>query len=130
MEVKGIIISGMGRGKYFMSQDIYIKQFQENLKFKPFIGTLNIKIEPNEISKIMNIPTDKFGLINGKGKLGDVKFIKAVLNDAVEGAIVFPAKTKHTEDVLEFISNKNLRKSLKFRDGDKVNLKIDYKLQE
>ena len=125
MEVKGIIISGMGKGRYFMSQDIYIKQFQENLKFKPFVGTLNIKIEANEISKIMSIPKNKFFLINGKGKLGDVKFIKAILNDKVEGAIVFPAQTKHTEHVLEFISNKNLRKSLKLKDGNKVNLKID-----
>lgn len=125
MELKGIIISGMGKGKYFMSQDVYIEQFQEKLKFKPFSGTLNIKIEANEIAQIMNISNDKFGFISGKGKLGDVKFIKAVLNDDVEGAIIFPAKTRHTEDILEFISNKNLRESLKIKDGDKVTVNID-----
>lgn len=125
MEVKGIIISGMGKGTYFMSQDIYFDQFQEKLNFKPFVGTLNIKIEANEIRLIMDIPTEKFGLVRGEGKFGDVKFIKAVLNDTVEGALVFPAKTKHTEDVLEFISNKNLRESLKLKDGDTVTVKID-----
>jgi riboflavin kinase len=125
MEVKGIISSGMGKGRYFMSQDIYIDQFQNKLNFKPFVGTLNITIEPDEITLIMNIPQDNFSLVRGKGKLGDVKFIKAVLNGIVQGALVFPAKTKHTEDVLEFISNKNLRESLKLKDGDKVTVKID-----
>jgi CTP-dependent riboflavin kinase len=38
----------MGKGTYFMSQDIYIKQFQEKLHFKPFVGTLNIKLEKME----------------------------------------------------------------------------------
>jgi riboflavin kinase len=124
MEIKGKLISGMGKGTYFMSQKIYIDQFQEKLKFKPFVGTLNIKIEDNEIANIMNIPADKFDIILGKGKFGDVKFIKAVLNGNVTGAIVFPAKTKHTEDVLEFISDKNLRKVLKLEDGDLLTIEI------
>ena len=125
MEIKGIIISGMGKGTYFMSQKIYVDQFQEKLHFKPFVGTLNIKIEEEEIASIMSIPIKKFDTIIGKGKFGDVKYIKAVLNDTVEGALIFPAKTKHTEDVLEFISDKNLRELLKLEDGDPLTVKID-----
>jgi riboflavin kinase, archaea type len=125
MEMKGKIISGMGKGTYFMSQDIYVKQFQEKLQFKPFVGTLNIKIEENQRNKIMKIPHEKFGLIHGKDKFGDVKYIKAVLNKKIIGALVFPAKTKHTEDVLEFISNENLRKSLKLKDDDLVLVDIE-----
>ncbi|MFY9638709.1 MAG: DUF120 domain-containing protein [Methanobacterium sp.] len=125
MEIKGKIISGMGKGTYFMSQDIYVKQFQEKLQFKPFVGTLNIKIEENQRNKIMKIPHEKFGLIHGKDKFGDVKYIKAVLNKKIIGALVFPAKTKHNEDVLEFISNENLRKSLKLKDDDLVLVDIE-----
>lgn len=125
MEIKGKIISGMGKGTYFMSQDIYVKQFQEKLQFKPFVGTLNIKIEENQRNKMMKIPHEKFGLIPGKDKFGDVKYIKAVLNKKIFGALVFPAKTKHTEDVLEFISNENLRKSLKLKDDDLVLVDIE-----
>ncbi len=125
MEIKGKIISGMGKGTYFMSQDIYVKQFQEKLQFRPFVGTLNIKLEENQRNKIMKIPHEKFGFILGKDKFGDVKFIKAVLNKKIIGALVFPAKTKHTEDVLEFISDENLRKSLKLKDGDLVLVDIE-----
>jgi riboflavin kinase, archaea type len=125
MEIKGRIISGMGKGTYFMSQEFYIKQFQEKLHFKPYVGTLNIKLETNQMNTLINISHEKFGLVKGKGKFGDVKFIKAVLNHDVSGALVFPAKTEHTEDVLEFISNKNLRESLKLKDGDLVSITID-----
>jgi riboflavin kinase len=125
MEIKGIIISGMGKGTYFMSQEIYIKQFQEKLHFKPYVGTLNVKLEKNRKNPLINISKEKFSLILGKGKFGDVKFIKAVLNHDTAGALVFPAKTEHTEDVLEFISNKNLRESLKLKDGDIVSITIE-----
>ncbi len=125
MEINGIIISGMGKGAYFMSQDFYVEQFQEKLNFKPFVGTLNIKIKANDIASIMSIPRNKFVTVRGKGKFGDVKFIKAILNNIVAGALVFPAKTKHTEDVLEFISDENLRKLLKLEDKDVVTVKID-----
>ncbi len=125
MEIKGKIISGMGKGTYFMSQEIYIKQFQEKLHFKPYVGTLNVKLEKNQKNSLINISEEKFDLVEGKAKFGDVKFIKAVLNHEISGALVFPAKTEHTEDVLEFISNKNLRKSLKLKDGDLVSITID-----
>jgi len=125
MEIKGQIISGMGKGTYFMSQEIYIKQFQEKLHFKPYVGTLNVKLEKNRKNPLINISKEKFSLILGKGKFGDVKFIKAVLNHDTAGALVFPAKTEHTEDVLEFISNKNLRDSLKLKDGDVVSITIE-----
>jgi riboflavin kinase, archaea type len=124
MEIKGIIVSGMGKGTYFMSQDIYKKKFEEKLNFTPFVGTLNIGIDVNEIRLIKSIPQGKFDVIKGEGKFGDVKLVKAILNDEVEGAIVFPVKTKHPEDVLEFISAKKLRESLKLEDGDIVTLKI------
>jgi riboflavin kinase, archaea type len=125
MEIKGNIVSGMGKGTYFMSQEFYIYQFQEKLHFKPYVGTLNIKLEKKQRNTLINISKEKFGLVEGEGKFGDVKFIKAVLNNDISGALVFPAKTEHTEDVLEFISNKNLRKSLKLKDGDQVSITIE-----
>jgi riboflavin kinase len=125
MEITGTIISGMGKGTYFMSQDFYIRQFQDKIHLTPFKGTLNIKIDPNAIANIISIPKNKFGIIQGEGKFGDVKYLQAVLNNEIDGAIVFPAKSEHTEDVLEFISDRNLRKYFKLEDGDRIRLKID-----
>ncbi len=124
MEIKGIIVSGMGKGTYFMSQTIYRDEFEKKLNFKPFVGTLNVGVDSGGIRTIKQIPQEKFNIIDGHGKFGDVKFIKAVLNNKIEGALVFPVKTKHPDDVLEFIAEKNLRNSLNLEDGDFVTIKI------
>ena len=42
-----------------------------------------------------------------------------------EGAIVFPDKTTHDENYLEFISKDKLRDKYNFKDGDEVTLTID-----
>jgi riboflavin kinase, archaea type len=125
MELLGIVVSGMGKGAYFMSQQFYIDQFREKLHFKPFIGTLNIKIDSNGVKNINDIPDSKFQRIIGKNRFGDVKLIKALLNNSVEGAIIFPTKTKHSFDVLEFIAKENIREVLKLNDGDSVTITID-----
>ncbi len=125
MEIVGIVVSGMGKGTYFMSQQFYIDQFREKLHFKPFIGTLNIKIDSNGIKNINKIPDLKFERIIGKNKFGDVKLIKALLNNSVKGAIIFPAKTRHSLDVLEFIAEENIREVLKLNDGDSVTINIE-----
>src|SRR5919197_1426942 len=44
-DFKGIVISGMGEGAYYMSLDGYKKQFREKLGYEPYPGTLNIKLQ-------------------------------------------------------------------------------------
>lgn len=126
MEIKGIVTSGQGKGAYFMSQPIYQTQFKEKLNFNPFPGTLNIKIDEKEIDNIHNIPEDKMTNIEGKENFGDVLLIKAVLNDKIEGAIVFPKRTTHGENILEFIASKNIKEKLGIKDGDSVKITLEY----
>lgn len=125
MNIKGILTSGKGKGTYFMSQEIYRNQIKKNLGFKPFEGTLNIKIEEDDVEKIVRIPEDEIGIIRGQKGFGDVKFIEAKLNNEVNGAVIFPVKTRHQKNILEFIAPQNLRKSLKLKDGDFLTLNID-----
>ena len=53
-----------------------------------------------------------------------IKYIEAKLNDDVGGAIVFPAKTTHEENYLEFIAECKLRDELMLNDGDIVSLEF------
>ncbi len=66
MKIEGIVVSGQGKGAYFMSQPVYKIQFQKKLNFTPFPGTLNIKICQKEIDSIHEINENK--LINIKVK--------------------------------------------------------------
>lgn len=126
MEIKGIITSGQGKGAYFMSKSFYKDQFEKKLNFIPFPGTLNIKISSSEIDKIHEIGNDKLEKIKGEGNFGDVLLIKATLTPNINGAVVFPKKTTHGENILEFITSINLKESLKIKDGDEVKLKLEY----
>ena len=126
MEIKGIVISGQGKGAYFMSKSFYKTQFLEKLNFKPFPGTLNLKISNNKIDTIQSIKKDKLEKIKGEGDFGDVLLIKATLNNDVRGAVVFPKKTTHGENILEFITSINIKETLGIKDGDEVKISLEY----
>lgn len=125
MKIKGLVTSGSQKGSYFMSQEIYVHQFQEKLGFTPFKGTFNILIEKEDLENIHEIREKNAQLISGEGDFGDVEFIKATLQDQLEGAVIFPAKTHHPKEFLEFISSENVRETLHLRDGDSVIISLD-----
>ena len=125
MKILGFVISGTKKGGYFLSQKFYSKQFKEKLGFKPFPGTLNIQIQEENLEQIAKIPEEEIGIIEGEEEFGTVKYIKASLNDTINGALVFPVKTQHPQDILEFIGKENLREKLNLKDGELVNLYIN-----
>jgi riboflavin kinase len=125
MKINGLVTSGSQKGSYFMSQEIYVHQFQEKLGFRPFEGTFNILIEKEDLENVHEIREKKAEIVNGKGDFGDVEFIKATLEDQLKGAVVFPAKTHHPKEFLEFITSENVREALNVRDGDSVTLSLD-----
>lgn len=106
-----------------MSLEVYKEEFRKKLKFEPFPGTLNLKISPENAASISGMQ-EKMGIIEGTGNYGDVKFLSAQLNGIVEGAILFPVKTEHSPEILEFVAQENLRNTLHLNDGDKATLKI------
>ncbi len=123
MKIQGKIISGDSKGQYFMSLNTYKVQFMGILGFEPFPGTLNLKISRDSAHRIGGL-IEKMDTVKGKGNFGDVKLIKARINDGADGALVFPVKTHHKPEILEFIAPLNLRKSLNLRDEDLVTLEI------
>lgn len=126
MDIKGTVTSGQGKGAYFMSLPVYKTQFEKQLNFSPFPGTLNIKISEEEIDTIHRIDEDKLKIIEGKENFGDVLLIHATLNDEIEGAIVFPKKTTHKENILEFITSRKLKETIGIKDGDSVKISLKY----
>jgi riboflavin kinase len=125
MKIKGLVTSGSQKGSYFMSKEIYIRQFQEKLGFRPFKGTFNILIEKEYLENIHEIREKNAEIVNGEGDFGDVEFIEATLQGQLEGAVIFPVKTHHPEEFLEFITSENVRETLNVRDGDSVTISID-----
>jgi|WetSurMetagenome_2_1015567.scaffolds.fasta_scaffold371922_2 riboflavin kinase, archaea type len=125
MELKGVIVSGTKKGAYFMSQAVYRSQFEDKLNFKPYIGTLNVQVGKEDVEKVKKLLETDIPKIKGKDFFGDVKFKKAVLNDKVEGAVIFPEKTRHSMDVIEFIAPQSIKGTYNMDDGDSVTITIE-----
>ncbi len=124
MKIDGEVTTGLGKAAYFLSQDFYTKEFEKNLGFIPYPGTLNIVVDEQHLDEINKIKDECENLIKPDTEFGAVKFIEAILNDKINGAIVFPAKTTHEENYLEFISECKLRDEFNLNDGDIVRLKF------
>jgi len=123
--VRGYVVKGLGEGRYYMSLRGYIVQVKEKLGFKPYPGTLNIKLKTVddvlkklELQKLPGILIKGFS--NGVRTYGDVKAFKAEINGIKPLAVILPERTSHGIDILEIIAPFNIREKLKLNDGDEV----------
>ena len=111
VQIQGKISSGLGEGQYYLGQEEYLTQIEEKLGFKPFPGTLNITVTPEEYSKLDLLPSSAMIQIGGFEAQGRT-FGKAdcipVLIGKIKCAIIIPKRSHHT-DVLEIISAVQLR---------------------
>ncbi|MCK5458849.1 MAG: DUF120 domain-containing protein [Thermoplasmatales archaeon] len=123
---KGIIVSGMGEGKYYTEQSGYVDQFKTKLGFIPYPGTLNVEIDFIERNKLRLLKNyggmliDEFTTKNRT--FGEVMCFNATINMS-KGAIVLPRRS-HYSHILELISPYPLRKKLHLNDGDMVEIVI------
>ena len=122
MKIDGEVTTGLGKAAYFLSQEFYTNEFKKNLGFVPYPGTLNVIVSEEYLDEINEIKDNCENVIKPDEGFGAVKFIEATLNDKISGAIVFPAKTTHEENYLEFIAENKLRDELSLNDGDFVTL--------
>ena len=124
MKIDGEVTTGMGKAEFFLSQEFYINEFKKNLGFIPYPGTLNVIVDRKYLQDINEIKNNCKNIIKPDTEFGAVKYIKAILNDQIDGAIVFPAKTTHEENYLEFIAEEKLREKLNLNDGDIVSIEF------
>jgi len=121
--ISGIVEKGIGEGSYYVSQKEYQKQFKEKLNINAFPGTLNLKVNKEELTSLLaNKNQIKINGFTTKTRtFGSITAYKIKINN-IEAAIVKPERARHPEDIIEVIANINLRGSLKVKDKDKVKI--------
>ena len=126
MKLNGEVTTGLGKAAFFLSQDFYLDKFIKICGFKPYPGTLNVIVHEDYLNQINEIKDKCENIIHPNKDFGAVKYIKATLNDTINGAIIFPAKTEHSINYLEFIAPIKLRDELNLKDGDIVSIEFCY----
>ncbi len=126
MRLSGRVVAGMGEGSYYMSQLHYIKQFERELGFTPYPGTLDIKLEKDslEIGEMLaRLPSNQVsGFETSERTFGPVKYFPAKLRKS-NVALILPHRSHHS-DVVELVARGNLRRTLRLKDGDLVHVEV------
>jgi riboflavin kinase len=125
--IEGRLVTGLGEGAYYV--DVYSNRLREALGFKPYMGTLNVKVTDEEsrraVGRMKNSPPLVVRGFRHKGRtFGDVICYRVRINDKIEAAIVMAQRTHHSEDILEVIAPFNIRKALNINDDDSVALTV------
>ncbi|MCK5476951.1 MAG: CTP-dependent riboflavin kinase [Candidatus Aenigmarchaeota archaeon] len=125
----GHLIDGSGEGRHYMSLEGYLKQFEKNLNYMPYPGTLNLKLRSiDDIKERSKLETLERFLINGfKSKdreYGDIFCYRCKIDDKYEGAIIVPKRTHHEFDVIELIAPVCLRNALSLKNNDYVEIDV------
>jgi riboflavin kinase len=127
MSFSGVPVAGLGHGAYYVSQKEYSDGFQKMLSFKPFAGTLNVKIDDSDIEKRITLREQPAimvpGYTKGNKSFGKIACYRCVVN-GLPGAVVFPEMSTHGLSVLELVSPFNLRKKLSLQDSTRVSIEV------
>lgn len=125
--VHGEVVTGMGEGQYYVNQEEYQEQFLSLLGFKPYEGTLNVRVQPTDVHKLGLLQGARGIRIKGferNGRtFGDVECHLANIQN-IECAVVVP-KRSHYEDIIEIICKYHLRRTLGLKDGELVEVRIN-----
>jgi riboflavin kinase, archaea type len=123
--LEGIIFTGIGEGAYYISKEVYRRQFVEKLGFDPYPGTLNIKLTSDyDISSRKELEAypaiEVEGFKNSDRTFGVVKCYPVMIENKIKGALILALRSHYDVSVLEIIAPVCLRRHLNLKDGQKL----------
>ena len=123
--IKGIVFTGKGEGKKFISLPWVKHQIYQKLGFNPFEGTLNLKLNEQGIrNKELLRQTEGIRIEPQKNYCPGIAF-KANINH-LNCAIIIPLIPNYSKNTLEIIAPQYLRGHLGLIDGNLVEVTITF----
>lgn len=121
----GVVFSGEGKASQFVEISWAKNQIEKRLSFKPYPGTLNVRLSKKEANRLKPILQKSKGItiVPPTGFYSATCFHTMIMNKT-RGAVVIPHTPNYPPNVLEIIAPVNLREALSLKDGDLVALTI------
>jgi riboflavin kinase, archaea type len=123
----GEVTSGLGEGRYYLTQPGYVVQFSERLGYTPYPGTLNVRVSADALRKIeairewTGLRIDGF-TASGRTFGGATCFVSRMNGHPCH--LIVPDRS-HYKDVVEFIAPDCLREALPVKDRDTVAIDVE-----
>jgi len=130
--LRGVVTSGMGEGRHYITLSGYAEQFRSRLGYEPFPGTLNVDLSEEsvrrrgELTGIEAVPIDAWeddDRTYGAASCYGVTLVAGNERYDEVHAIV-PDRTHHDDDQLELIAPERLRDALALDDGTGVEIRV------
>ncbi len=125
--IRGMVMSGLGEGRYYINKEGYKKPVKKHTGFEPYPGTLNIRIPDNKVNTIKMLKKSgiKIRGFESRGrKFGDAVIYPCIVKGK-KCAMIFPERAHHEENVIEIIASEYLRKKMKLKDGDMIKIVVE-----
>lgn len=120
MKVSGKLFSGMGAGEEYLSKQPYQEKFDEILGFKPFPGTLNIRVDEEKVERIRERDSERLeSFEHEETEYSGMDIYRCEVN-GVEAAYLDLDVTDYEDNVLEIIAPIGLRDLMDLEDGDEI----------
>jgi riboflavin kinase len=123
----GRVASGLGEGRYYLSQPGYVLQFSERLGYAPYLGTLNVRLLAADFVRVASVKDWKGIRIDGfqaSGRTfgGATCYVARLGGHACH--LIVPDRTHH-KDVVEFVAAVCLREALHVKDDDPIEVEVE-----
>lgn len=117
--LKGIVESGLGEGKYYLSFPQYKEQIAEKFGFEPYPGTLNLRVSEAELEFFRTTNGEEIitGFATKERTFGGLRAVRVKIGKDIAGALIFPDRSAHPKTIAEVIAPVYLRKKLGLADG-------------
>jgi len=127
VRIRGRVASGLGEGRYYLSQPGYVVQFVPRLGYEPYPGTLNVRVGAEEVATLGRLRQWTGIRIDGFEASGRTFGGATCLTARLGGRpchLIVPDRSHH-KDVLELIAPVCLRDTLHLRDDDLVEVEVE-----
>ena len=129
LKVRGRVFSGMGKGRYYVGHPEYQKRFEVCLGYRPYPGTLNLKLEDDaligdlkHLRKMGGVIVDSF--VRDGESFSALNCFNGMMNGQIV-TLLFIDVTFYNESVAELISPVFLRDKFGLKDGDVASFSIE-----
>jgi riboflavin kinase len=127
IELSGIVKTGLGEGRYYLSRPGYQTQFRKALGWEPYPGTLNLELsgpEANKLRFLRKNPVYTIESFHAEGRtFGGVTCHPARVGKQ-ECAAILPHRSHYTTTI-ELIAPVRLRDALPCSDGQRLEVTVD-----
>jgi CTP-dependent riboflavin kinase len=124
--LKGHVVSGARKAAFFTQLDWVVEQCARKLGFRPFPGTLNIEIQPENHPEIGTVKREKWvELIPTDSAFCSARAIPVTI-EGLAAALILPEEKvrTHGRHIVEVIAPVKLRAALNIDDGDVISMAI------